>query len=200
MPARVVSFAGMVASPRVKPTAVANAKIASLFNKVGSGVLVAIRDFRVTLDNTDPSTSLRNLATSRITTAPADGTLHTPMSFDTAKTHNANVEFRSGGSADGVSSVLTADAGPHAWRQFHLRYQTEVEQASIPADPMLPQFIRLDPEVLREGEGVVVQVVDAASVSTSIVINAVFEEFTYASGDPDVLAVSPSTLDFAWTI
>lgn len=198
--ARVVTFAGMVASPRVKLTAIANAKVASLFNKVGSGRLVAIRDFRLVMDNFDPSTSIRSLATSRITTAPTDGTLHTPMPFDTAQTHNANVEFRSGASADDVQSALTATAGPHAWREFHLRHQTKVEQNISPYDPMLPQLIHLDPVVLREGQGVVVQVAETASASTYMVINVVFEEFTYALGDPDVLAVSPPTLNYAWTI
>jgi len=198
---RVVTFKGLVASPRVPLTGVAGAKVASLFNKVGSGLLVAIRDFRMTLDYPAGSSSIRTAATSRITTAPADGTLHDPMPFDTAQTHSASVEFRSGASADAVASSLTGTAGDHAWRQGHFRSISPVgEQVRTPEDPMLPKLIALDPMVLREGEGVLVQVVEVASTSATIVLNAAFEEFTYASGLADVLAVSPSTLNFAWTI
>ena len=197
---RVVTFKGLVASPRVPLTGVAGAKVVSLFNKVGSGLLVAIRDFRLTLDYPAGSSSVRTVATSRITAAPADGTLHTPVPFDTEQTHSASVEFRSGASADGTASALTGTAGDHAWRQGHFRIISPVgEQVRTTEDPMLPKLIALDPVVLREGEGVLVQVVEVASTAATLVLNAVFEEFTYASGLADVLAVSPTTLNFAWT-
>jgi hypothetical protein len=196
---RVVTFKGMVASPRVILGAITNGKVAGLFNKSGSGLLVAIRDLRLTLDYPVGSSSVRGIAASRITTAPADGTLQAPMPFDTAQTHNANVEFRSGASADGTASTLTGTAGDYGWRQFHQRLRTSVEQFRTTEDPMLPKLIALDPVVLREGEGVLVEVIETASTAASLVLNATFEEFTYASGNPDVLAVSPSTLNFTWT-
>jgi hypothetical protein len=197
--ARVVSFAGLVGTPRILPTATADFNIASLFNVTGSGVLVAIRSLEAQMDSASVTFG-RFFSTQKVTTAPTAGTLHTPMGLDTNQTHNANVEFRSGASADGVATALTSAGGPIAWREFANRAANADSQYLWEDAPMFPALVEDDPAILRPGEGVLVRMEEVPSTASGMIVNCMFEEFTYASGDPDVLAVSPSSLNFTWTL
>lgn len=178
---RVASWEGSASTFRIRGDGVAGQNIASLFNRTGSGVLVAVRELELVMDYTTNSGTVRFFGTSRITTNPTTGTLMSVMSFDTAQSHQALVEFRGGASADGTASALTATPGVIAWRQGHWHAQTAVGQfqtADLADSPTIPAVCDDDPVILREGEGLLVHVIDASSTSAHYILNALWQEFT----------------------
>jgi hypothetical protein len=176
-PERVVSFQGIVASPRIGGVSTANYNFASLFNVVGSGVLVAVR--RLTAQNDSLSVTFGRFWTPHmITVSPTGGTLHEPVALDTALTHNASVEFRAAASADGVITALTSAAGTPIWQQFVSKGATSYGQVRMDEVAVLPALVEFDPIILREGEGVLVRMAEGPSSTAHHIVNACFEEFT----------------------
>jgi len=132
---RVVPFRGMVASFRMPGVATVNRPLMSIFNKTGSGVLLAVATLVGIFEMTTNSSSTRTLGVSRIGTAPTDGTLNTPVEFDTAQTHNANVEVRSAASADGTTTTLTATPGTSGYRTYVQKSLSPIGQLVSPEYP-----------------------------------------------------------------
>lgn len=175
---RVQTFKGMASSLVIPSTA----DIASLFNKTGSGTLVAVRRFSLQNDYTSTTATVRDIDAIRVTVAPTGGTLATPVAWDTAvNSHAAQVEFRYAASADDVLSVLTVTTTtPQAWSQSHSRMISAAEQQRFIDGSMVPDLAAGDPVVLREGEGLLMH--NFGSVPTSghahYVINAMWEEYS----------------------
>ncbi len=178
--ARIVSFRGIVASPRIGGVSTANYNFSSIFNVVGSGVLVAVRRLTAQVDSLS-TTFGRIFAAHMVTVAPTGGTLHAPMALDTTLTHNASVEFRSAASDDGVITALASAAGSVAWQQVAPKGASSYGQVLSDDNPVFPMLVEFDPVVLREGEGVLVRMAVGPSSSADHIINCMFEEFTYAS-------------------
>jgi len=174
---RVASFKGIVASPRIGGVSTANYNFASIFNLVGSGVLVAVRRLTAQVDSLSVTFG-RFFTPHMVTVAPTGGTVHEPMALDTALTHNASVEFRAAASADGVITALTSAAGTPAWQQFSSKGASSYGQVLMGEIAVLPRLAEFDPVVLREGEGVLVRMAVGPSSSAEHLINCAFEEFT----------------------
>jgi hypothetical protein len=186
MPARVPTFKGSVATFVSPGLTGVDQPLLTIFNKTGSGVLVAVRRLHLFNDHAGAgTTTIRDWRTSKITTAPSTGTLATPQPFDTADTHNANVEVRALASADGTNGTLTAP--PTANRlngDFNQRFVSAVGQyAHQPTDLLVEYPYPDDPLILREGEGIVVSQNVSGSTTNNIVFDVVIEEFTYSSGE-----------------
>ena len=178
---RVMSWHGCSSTFRIPGSGTAAQNICTLFNKTGSGVLVAVRTLEFIMDYTTNSATVRVVGVSRITTAPTTGTLATPGDFDTNDTQSTSVEFRGGASADGVASAITATPTTYAWRQGHWHASTAVGQYQTGGDAastMLPMVAKDDPVILREGEGLLVNIIDTSSTSAHYIVNASWQEFT----------------------
>lgn len=177
----VASWEGCASTFRIPGSGAAGQNIATIFNKTGSGVLVAVRELELVMDYITNSGTVRFMGTSRITTSPSTGTVMTPVAFDTAQTQNTSVEFRGGASADGTANAITATPGTIGWRQGHWHAPTAVGQylSSDLADAsMIPSLCDDDPGILREGEGLLVHIINASSTSASYILNALWREFT----------------------
>lgn len=194
MPARSISFKGMVASPRIN--GIANEFLAYLFNPVGSGVQVAVRRLSIQNDYTTNTGTIRTLIVSAITSAPTGGTAHTPVPFDTVGSHVSAVEFRSAASADGVATAITGTATAKAWMQYPMRLTdiTATGQVIIDDASMVPDLVAGDPLFLAEGEGLLVSANAAPSSAQHFIVNLMFEEFTYvvaAENPPPIPVMAP---------
>ncbi len=178
---RVESYRGLASTFRIPGSGAAAQNLATIFNKTGSGVLVAVLELNMVMDYVTNSATVRFLGTSRITTAPSTGTVMTPMEFDTSLSHSSSVEFRGGASADGTANAITATAGTVGWRQGHWHAQSAIGQylTGDPAEmPMLPIVCDTDPVILAEGEGLLIQIIDTSSTSAHYIVNAAWAEFT----------------------
>lgn len=176
---RVQTFKGSASSLIIPSTAA----IASLFNKTGSGVLVAVRRFTLQNDYTSSTATVRDIDLQPLSSAPTGGSLATPVPWDTAvaASHSANVEFRYAASADDVLSALTLTPGTtQAWTQMHSREISAAEQQRFYDGPMVPKLANDDPVILREGQGLCY--FNNGSVPTAghahYVVDAFWEEFT----------------------
>lgn len=179
---RVASCKAMASSFRVVGSGAAGQVFATLFNKTGSGVIVVVRRLTVQNDFVSNTGTVRVFAASRLTTAPATGTLITPTLFDTSGTHSASVEFRSGASADGTASAITAPAIAPAFRQIEWRGAEAppiAGQLLMDDQPLVPLLAGDDPVILAEGEGISAYMIDVQSASMHTVINCFWEEVTF---------------------
>jgi len=188
MPTRVPSFKGSVGAFSVVGEAAGSSKLLAIFNKTGSGVLVAVRRLTLQTDLAGSSSTGRAVQTTFLTTAPTDGTLLDPQAWDTTQTHNANVEIRGRATADGTNGTLTASV-PSGFANSRLGVKNPggAGQFLAPDYDLLVDFpYPEDPLILREGEGVLVRVVEAGSNSLYYLVNAMIEEFVYEGSLPPV--------------
>lgn len=183
MPARVPTFKGAAASFVGPGVATADLAYLTVFNKAGSGVLVAIRRLSLQTDHVSNTGTIRTWKTTRLTTAPTDGTLLTPQAWDTAGSHSASVEIRGKASVDGTSGTLTATPGTgRATSTIPARNATAVRQMRFYDVDLLPAYpYPEDPLTLREGEGIWVGAAEAGSTLQHFLVNVMIEEFTYAA-------------------
>jgi len=178
---RVPSFRGMASTYRTPGVAVANTPQLCIFNKATSGVLVAVHQLVFDHDRTTNSANQRFYAASRITTAPTDGTLLTPVAMDTVLTHNTLVEIRANGSADGTSGTFTATPGTAGWKTQGTRIPATNPpgQFIYPDNEILPNIVsERDPVVLTEGQGLLIVEADAGSTSGHVMFGVAFVEYT----------------------
>jgi hypothetical protein len=176
----VPSYSGMVATFRSPGVAVANQSHACLFNKTGSGVLVAVRDVTCQFDRTINSATHREWTASRITTAPTDGTLLTPVAFDTALSHSSSVEARGLASADGTAGTFTATPTGAGWKFMKGMGNpnaTQAEQFLFPTRLLLPGISRTTPLILREGQGLLIAQLITGSASDQQFFRFGFDEY-----------------------
>jgi len=179
---RVPSYKGSYSSFRTVGLASANHNIFTIMNKSGSTVLLAVRALTIVFDTTGVDTTLADIvAVSRITATPTGGTVLTPSSYDTALTHNASVEAMGATAADaGAATAITATpVGARLWSVLKMRVGTVVGQILLPQESLLPLFCADDPVLLRAGEGLLVQVVQAALITDYYIVNCAIEEFTF---------------------
>lgn len=176
----VSMWKGSATTFRIPGTAGTDVRLASLFNVSGSGRIVLIREFNCQQDYITNSGTTRNIASATLTAAPTGGNLHTPVAFDTNKTHVASVEFRGAASADGTGSAITATAVDRAWGMPHMRLagiDSQVLMTELDALPnSMGTLITTDARVLLEGQGIVVSQISAGSTSAHFVLKAVWEE------------------------
>ncbi len=165
---------GGCGSFRTPGSGAAGQKLASLWNAVGSGVVVIVDYAGMIMDYTTNSGTVRAVSWSIITTAPTGGTILTPVPFDTTSgAQSADVTARGGSSADGTASALTATPGDHLRRGFHWHANTAVQQYLTELDKRAGKRIHL-----REGEGLLCTISDTSSASASHIVNFDWREVT----------------------
>jgi len=181
---RVASFKGTVSTFRTIGNAATPQNLLSIENAAGSGVLVAVRRMTIQMDATVASIAVASqFKTSRPTGLPTGGTVlgKAPL-FDTALTSSASVVARGATASDGgVASAITAIGGVTGWHQFAMRMHTLVGQVLMDDEPLIPTLCDDEPVILRAGEALLVQIVQAAAANNAAtnhhVVNAMIEEF-----------------------
>lgn len=172
----VAAFRALGATFRTVGVASVDKPLCSLFNRTGSGKLVVIEAAVLETFLLTTSGTTRWTGAYRITTAPTDGTLLTPVAMDTAGTHEALVEFRGAASADATATALTAAlVAPYGDKQGNTRSPSEIGQMLYLEQDLL-DAITFGP--LREGEGVVIAGVESGSTNASFLVKLAWTEYT----------------------
>jgi hypothetical protein len=155
-----------VATFRIPGSAATPQNLFSIFNS-GTAKVVRIRRLVMQMDATAVLTGVMPIIkTSRITSAPTGGATPAKVRWDTGVADsNANVVARGAASADGTGSAITATAGDIMWQQYGMRLHTAVGQVLGLDNNILSAITEAYPVVLRENQGVLVQVVAAAGAS-----------------------------------
>jgi ribosomal protein L27 len=149
------------------PGAAATAQnLFTIFNS-GTNRVVRIRRLVMQMDATAVLTAVMPIVkTSRITTAPTGGGTPAKVQWDTSlAASHADIVARGGASADGTASAITATAGNILWQQYGMRLHTAVGQVLGIDNNVLTSITEGTPVVLRQNEGLLVQVVAAAAAS-----------------------------------
>jgi len=151
---------------RIPGNAATTHNLFSLFNS-GTNRVVRIRRLVMQLDATAVLTAVMPIAkTSRITSAPTGGATPAKVQWDTSlAASHADVVARGGASADGTASAITATAGDILWQQYGMRMHSVVGQVLGLDNNVLSAITEGVPVVLRQNQGVLVQVVAAAGTS-----------------------------------
>jgi len=174
----MLSYRGMVATFRTPGLASGNHNLFTIFNKTGSTKIVAVRRLVLQVEDTGVLLTVAPIVqTSRITTLPTSGTVLTPVTCDTALTHDTNVECMGAASADGTASgPIVSTAGTRAWAGFKMRMATQVGQVLFPDETLIPELCGDTPILLRALEGLQVQMVQASVTTAHYVICCLFDE------------------------
>ena len=181
---RVASFKGTASSFRTLGNAATPQNLFSIENGPGSAVLLAVRRLTIQMDATAASIAVASqFKTGRPTGLPTGGTALSKVAFDTALTSSASVVARGATASDGgVATPITATAGATGWHQFAMRVHTLVGQILMDDESLIPALCEDDPIILRAGEALLVQIVQATAANNAAtnhhVVNAAFEEFT----------------------
>jgi len=182
---RVASFKGTAASFRTLGNTASPQNLFSIENGAGSEVLVGLRRLTVQMDSTAALIAVASqFKPSRPTSLPTGGTVlgKAPL-IDTALTSSASVVVRGATASDGgAATAITAVGGVTGWHQFAMRMHTLVGQVLMEDQSLIPALCDNDPVILRAGEALLVQAVQATPANNKAtdhyVINAMFEEFT----------------------
>lgn len=177
---RVASFKGSATTFRTPGVTGSGQNFMTIFNASGSGVLVGVRRLTVQVDYITNSLTTRFFRAITLTTAPTGGVVLGKVAADTTFSSNASVTLRGGSSADGTASAITATGINRMGSAGHTHFAaaTDLQQSRISDINLMNDGARNDPFILREGEGLVVQLSDASSTSAHIICNCVWEEFT----------------------
>ncbi|MCA1571155.1 MAG: hypothetical protein LC798_12730 [Chloroflexi bacterium] len=181
---RVASFKGMCSSFRTLGNAATPQNLFSIENAAGSTVLLAVRRLSVQMDSTAALTAVATqFKTSRPSALPTVGTALGKVAFDSALTSSASVVARGATASDaGAATAITATAGGTGWHQFAMRMHTLVGQVLMDDESLVPSLAEDDPIILRAGESLLVQIVQATAAnnksSDHYVVNCMFEEFS----------------------
>jgi hypothetical protein len=151
---------------RIPGNAATTHNLFSIFNS-GTNRVVRVRRLVMQMDATAVLTAVMPIVkTSRITTAPTGGAVVPQVQWDTAlATSHADVVCRGGASADGTASAITATPGDVLWQQYGMRLHTAVGQVLGIDNNVLTSITENNPVVLRQNQGLLVQVVAAATTS-----------------------------------
>lgn len=132
----------------------------------GTAVSVNIRRLVMQMDATAVLASVMPLIKASRITAASAGTLLTKVAWDTTDTSHASVEARGGTASDGGAlTAITATAGVAMWQQYGFRLHTAVGQVLGLDNNVLSSITETYPVVLRQNEGVLVQIVAPAGTS-----------------------------------
>jgi len=174
------TYKGLVATFRTVGIASANVNLFTLFNKAASTKLVKVRRLVIQVEDTGVLLTVTpTVQVSRITTLPSGGTVLTPVPFDTALTHDSNVEAMGATASDGgAATTITSTAGTRMWADFKMRAATAVGQFLFPDVALIPSLCEQDPIILRAQEGLNVQMVQASVTTALYVVLCAFEEYT----------------------
>lgn len=171
------AYQGLGATFRIAGLASAAHNLFALYNPAASGILLAPKELKLAIEDTGALATIAPIwAVSRIASAPTGGT--------SVKVHNDTNQATSlatvlgAASADGTASAITATLGTRLRSGFKMRQATAVGQIVYPEQSCLPEGVWDDPLVLREGEGILLQMVLAAVTTASYIVNYVFEEYT----------------------
>ncbi len=181
---RVASFKGMAGSFRTVGNAASPQNLLTIENAAGSSVLVALRRITVQMDATAVLVAVScQYKTARTTAVPSAGTALTKVSFDSAQSSASQVTVRGATASDGgAATAITATAGSTGWHQFAPRMHTLVGQVLMEDQSLLPTLVAEDPIILRAGEAIVVQVINATAANNAstnnYLVNVMWEEFT----------------------
>jgi hypothetical protein len=153
-------------------------------NAVGSTVLIGVRRLTIQMEATAALAAVASqFKTSRPTAMPTGGTVLTKLTFDTTLTSSASAVARAATASDGgAATVITAAAGATGWHQFAQRMHTLAGQVILEDESLIPGLCETDPIVLRAGQALLVQLVQATAANNAAtnnhVINCSWEEFT----------------------
>lgn len=197
MATRVPTYKGTVGTFVTGNTGSAGIPFLTIWNPVGSGTLVAIREIQFLFDRTTNQAPPKGIfAAERLTAAPTGGLLATPVALDTANTFNSAVEIRERGASDSTTSAITATlSGVYAWQQMGERIPATTPPGQFyfeDDDYAVPQLSDRDPIILAEGEGLAIVNVTIDSTAGWTVLDLAFEEFAWQSainGDASVAGV-----------
>jgi hypothetical protein len=178
-------FKGLVSSPRTLGSGGSPQNLFSIENAAGSTVLVGVRRLTVQMDSTAALIAVATqFKTSRPTAAlPTGGTALAKGAFDTDLTSSGSVVARGATASDGgAATAITATAGVIGWHQFAMRLHTIAGQVVMDDEPLIPGLCETDPIVLRAGQALLVQIVQATPANNKAtdhyVVNCAWEEFT----------------------
>jgi len=177
-------FKGTASSFRTLGNATALQNLFSIENAVGSTVLLGVRRLTIQMDATAALIAVASqFKTSRPTTFPTGGTVLTKVAFDTTLTSSASVVARGATASDaGAAAAITATAGAVGWHQFAMRMHTLAGQVILEDESLIPSLCENDPIVLRAGQALLVQIVQAAAANNAAtnhhVVNCAWEEYT----------------------
>jgi len=175
---------GLVATFRTLGSATTPQNIFTIENVVGSTILVGIRRLTIQMDTTVALAAVASqFKTSRPTALPTGGTVLTKLTFDTTLTSSASVIVRGATAADaGAATAITATAGAVGWHQFAQRLHTAAGQVILEDESLIPGLCETDPIVLRAGQALLVQIVQATAANNAAtnhhVVNCAWEEYT----------------------
>lgn len=182
---RNVHAIGMASGFRCVGSAASPQNILSLENGSSSAVLLGVRDFDLYVDATVAVTATLQAKVSRITSAPTGGTTLTKVLADSSHASDASVTVRSGASADGTNSSITATAGTTLYQTLVPRPHTLAGWFSQLPLVLLPVELAPDVCLLRPGEYLLLQIVTGTGANNAATISyqssVVWEEFTYGS-------------------
>ena len=175
---------GLTSSFRTLGNATTPQNLFSIENAAGSTVLVGVRRLTIQMDATAALIAVASqFKTSRPTSLPTGGTALTKLTFDTTLTTSASVVARGATASDaGAATVITATAGAVGWHQFAQRLHTAAGQVILEDESLIPGLCETDPIVLRAGQALLVQIVQATAANNAAtnhhVVNCSWEEYT----------------------
>src|SRR5690606_33876819 len=103
--------------------------------------------------------------TSRIASA-SSGTVLFKGTFDTVQSSSSNVILRGANASDGgTATPITGTSTATMWQQYCMRMHSVVGQVLSLDNNLLPSLVENDPVVLRENEGLIIEVVSSAGTS-----------------------------------
>lgn len=179
-----VTFKGEASTFRTLGNAASPQNLFSIENAAGSSVLVAVRRLSVQMDQTAALAAVATqMKTSRPASLPTNGTTLTKVSRDTALSTSSSVVLRGATASDGgAATAITGTAGTTAWHQFVMRLHTLVGQVIMDDESLIPSLSEDDPVILRAGEALLVQAVNATAANNKAtdhyIINCAWDEFT----------------------
>lgn len=154
-----------ISSFRTLGNATASQNILTIMNTHASRV-VRVRRLTVQNDNTAVLTAFTNVVRTSRVSAASGGTVLTKVDWDTTSASDASVEVRGATAADGgAATAITATPGTTLWQGFIMRMHTLVGQVFMSSQNVLPDLCENTPIVLRPGQGLVVNIVNATAAS-----------------------------------
>lgn len=152
--------------------------LASFWNPVGSGRVMAMRRIIVQTDHTTLLATTLHAATSTVSVQPTGGTAG--LIFKADSTYgNSSIEMKGLASADGTNgTAITATPVTRVFQQFIQRAHTLAGWFTTDDLFMIPERSFDVPIILRAGEGILVHTLQNATTGAFYLVNARWNEYT----------------------